>query len=900
MQTPRAGAENSVLFCSGRNRCHNAAPFILRSVSTVLENLFGKVGTADTPAEPAAKVAASAEETQAWRDKISAASDDAALLVLLHDAPSVPLKLAALEALTQEESMRQALHEVRDQDKRLYRTAKSRWDAAVAKRTTHAEATSLVGTARALLEQPLVPVNRVVELDRAWAALDAQWIEPELAAQFSALSEQLGATVRARGEHAQTVTRWLAAIKGAMQNLNALLPGVANGSLPAADLETLAVNLLEQVQAVPDAADPRCVTETDAANHLLALAASVTQRARFLLTLPAPGVANETEEKHFIEQWRAFPEMSEGELHTVLAERFAGWRNADTRERQHEHETQTAQQRERRAEQYQQRVAAVTKDVDAAEAALAAGHVAELTQALAAIDQSLKRGPVDAGLTQRIETLRREQRRLQDWQRWSGAQGREQLVTEAQQLAEAAKGKVALKAHSEAIAKLRERWKELDKLGGASRQALWLQFDAALEAAYAPVAANLEKQKIARRENLAAREAIITQLNEAAAKFFPAAAEDTPPSTPDWRAVAHALEEAQIAWRKLGPVEHTVPRSALQGEKSISTRYTAALGALQTPLAQTQGEARGKREKLIAAAKELAAGDVSARDVIDKVRKLQSEWQTVAKSAPLQRRDENALWAAFKTATDSIFTARDAARAAREAAVNAQQQARIDIIERVAGLARAGNATDIKRGMSDADAAWRAAPEAPKPQVAKLEARYRAAREAASKRIGELATHAAQARYDALIAAMDLCHERESASDISDEQIAALQSRWAALEHLPPAWQTRMDARFGGEPAAAPAAVKGAKHAPATLPEVLLDLEVACGIDSPAEFLAERQRLKMLALKAAMEARQTVTTSAADIERWMLDAAATPRPNAVSRERLQKIIAAVRRRPGPK
>jgi hypothetical protein len=106
-----------------------------------------------------------------------------------------------------------------------------------------------------------------------------------------------------------------------------------------------------------------------------------------------------------------------------------------------------------------------------------------------------------------------------------------------------------------------------------------------------------------------------------------------------------------------------------------------------------------------------------------------------------------------------------------------------------------------------------------------------------------------------------------------------------------------MDARFRGEPSIA---AKGVKSAPAPLPELLLNLEVACGIDSPPEFLAERQRLKMLALKAAMEARQTTTTTPADIERWMLDAAATPRADEVSRERLHKIVAAVRRRPGQK
>ena len=80
------------------------------------------------------------------------------------------------------------------------------------------------------------------------------------------------------------------------------------------------------------------------------------------------------------------------------------------------------------------------------------------------------------------------------------------------------------------------------------------------------------------------------------------------------------------------------------------------------------------------------------------------------------------------------------------------------------------------------------------------------------------------------------------------------------------------------------------------LPDILLNLEVACGIESPDEFLAARQNLKLRALKSAMEGRQTTSTTPADIERWLLDAAATPRPDQVSRERLAKIIAAVRLR----
>lgn len=886
----------------------------------MFENIFNKnkhLQSNDTVSdEPASAAAAgdeaatglSVEETEVWQERIrAAASDDAALLQLANQAPNVPLKLAAIEALAQEASLKQAMHDFRDHDKRLYRAAKSRWEAASGKRTATEEAHALIANARALLEQEVVPVNRVVDLDHAWAALHREQLDAALLQEFAGLSEQLGAKVRAQGEHVQALTRWLARVDSAMEGLRAILPGVAQGEIPPDGSDALALSLLELAQSAPQAGDARCAEKTDAANRLLALASSVVERAKFLHTLPVSGAGDEAHEKRIIEQWREFPEITDGELHTVLAHRFADWRNASSGERQREHDALTAQEREQRAAKNKERMDALQRDVDAAEAAQAAGHLADLTRLLGAIDHVLKRGPVNASLTQRIESLRREQRRLHDWQRWSGAQGREQLAAEALALAEEVKakdGKVAIKPHGEAIEKLRERWKELDKLGAASNQSVWLAFDGALKAAYVPVAAHLEKLRAAREENLAAREKIIEGLVQAAAKYFPAAAaEQSAPSPeptdakPDWRGISHALESAQMVWRKLGPVEHTVPRKALQGAKAVTARYAAACAALDAPLKNAYGEARRQREQLIAGAKELA-GSAQSRDVVDKVRRLQTQWQSVAKAMPLPRRDENALWMEFKKATDAIFAAKDAARAASEAEFSAKIKAREAVIEKVAELARGNTAQEIKRGMADGDAAWRAAPEVPRSHAAKLDARYRAARDAATQRISALALHATQARYDALIAKMALCDEREKLLDAPDSngtlteaQAMELEARWNAVEHFPDVWKAKLDARFAGLPLAKPG--KGAAE---SLPDILLNLEVACGIDSPEEFLAARQMLKMRALKAAMEGRQATVTTPADMERWLLDAGAYPRPDAVSRARLEKIIAAVRRR----
>ena len=821
-------------------------------------------------------------ELQAWRERIAAAKgDDQALLQLAREAPETDLKLAALAALTHEDALKQATREFRDQDKRLYRAAKARWETAVARRQAFEEAPALIATAKGLLEQQSVPANRLVELDRAWSALNVAAFDEALESEFAAARAQLGAKLREHGEGEQALARWLAATETAMGALTAGLADLARGvavathSAATTGRATTLLQLLNEAPAAAKSGDERGAGRIDAANRALALASSVVQRAEFLQSLPVAGAADEADEKAKIEQWRAFPEVSDGTLQAVLTHRFTEWHNASSHERDLERDARRTREGEESAQQRKKHLAGLQHQVEAAEAAHAAGQVAELTRLMAAIDAELKASPPNAALGRRIDSLRQEQQRLRDWQRWSGGQRREQAVAEAQALAKAAgEEKLALKAHADAIAKLRERWKELDKLGGATNKTLWLAFDGALKSAYAPIAAHLEKLKSARSDNLVARDAIIEGLAGVRSKFDPAAA--------DWRALARAIEDAKIAWRKLGPVEHTVPREAQKGEKSVEARFTAALRALEEPLAQAYRDAGAERERLIAAARELGASTPPARDSIDKVRTLQTMWQAHAKSLPLPRREENALWTAFKAATDAVFTARDAARAAREAEANAPIKAREAIIDTLLAMP-AETAGQIKRAIADADTAWRASPRVHGPQASRIEARYREARDTASKRLRAIAERAALARYDALLAAMKICDEREAGADSPD-----LESRWNALTDLPAAWKTAMDARFKGT---APA-----KRPP--LPDTLLSLEAACDIESPAEFAAARRQLKMNALKFAMENRRPdAGASPADIERWLLEAASTPSADAASRARLEKIIAAIQSRP---
>jgi uncharacterized protein (DUF305 family) len=77
----------------------------------------------------------------------------------------------------------------------------------------------------------------------------------------------------------------------------------------------------------------------------------------------------------------------------------------------------------------------------------------------------------------------------------------------------------------------------------------------------------------------------------------------------------------------------------------------------------------------------------------------------------------------------------------------------------------------------------------------------------------------------------------------------------------------------------------------------MLNLEAALDIASPPAFQAARQQMKLLAMKRAIEARQAVSISSTDIERWVADAISQPRPDTAASARLRAMLNALRNRP---
>jgi hypothetical protein len=813
-----------------------------------------------------------------WEEQLrAAAGNDEALLSVARSAPFIDIKHAAVQALISEEALKLAEREFRNHDRRVHREAKQRWEAKVAAREAQAQAALLIDAASALVEEANIPANRLVELDRAWHALNPALLEESRKAAYAAVWTKLTTLARERGDQQLWTKRWLGEANRALTQFHTVCLQVARGDKPRTDLVLVRAGLEATLSALLTAADatsaaPSIMNLQTALCAALQLAADTDARLNFLDTLPSATDGTQAA------AWQALA-IGDALVAAALNARFEQWQRdqADVRQARSAEVKKHASEQSKAARQV--RLDEIQAALTQAEAALAAGHLAETIEHLHKVDGAAQSTALDKKLQARMEAVQGEVARLKGWQHWGGGRVREDLVLEAEALAKAsAAEKLPVKAHADAIDNLRERWKELDKLGGATSRTLWLKFDGALKTAHLPVAAHLAKLKAARQENLEVRNKLIAALDGVA---LADAAGEQPQ---DWRALARALEQFQTEWRKLGPLEHTVPHKA---RNALETRQKASIERLDAPLREVRRIEQLKRSKLIERAKALAA-DPAARDAVSKVRELQTEWQQHAKGLPLARNEENKLWAEFKAATDAIFTQRDALHAARDAGLKSHQAAREALIARLAALTAGTPATELKRTIADVDREWRNAGEAPRAVAARLDASFRAARDTAQQHLAGSANRIWHGHCDTLAVKLAMCAEIESAPPAED-----IERRWQSAVALPGSWekalQTRFKAALGN-----PGSTATTQTSPEAINTVLLQLEASLNVESPPAFQATRRELKLRAMKNALEGRKSAEVSAADIDRWLAEAFGWVRVDEVSRQRLLKIRAALR------
>ena len=888
--------------------------FKKRGEARVPPPLAAEAQTAPGPAtRPSAKAPAPPVDGAAWADRVQAAQgDDAALLRIAQTAPLLAIKVAAVEAITTEAVLRLAEREFRGHDRKVHRLAKQRLDTAVAQREARAQAQLLVERLVALLGADPLAINHVVELDRDWQALAQGALSAEQLERYAELRARLDDSIREQGAEQQRLRRWTiqtnralldwqrgitaAAVQGCSGDVAAWTEPLGALRLSRPDVEaTAALDLALGAALAASAAVAKRLAWLEA----MASATDAVIVAE-LATAPDDPIAPAARS-----DWKDLAPLPDAELARILDQRHQQWLRARPIAQAVAAEPATAVRPPRSADadvsSAEQRLA-LEDLLQQAEAALAEGQVGAMVRHLELVDAAVATGSaLPPRLRARHHALQAEAIRLHGWRQWGGARAREDLVAQAQALAQLTlaattpmeaepaapsdapaprdRPKLNLKEHGQRIQDLRLRWKELDRLGAAAPQALWLRFDAALQQAHQPLAAQQAVVKAARQDNLAARQALLDALEGVP---LPDAAAATTDGMPDWRPVQRELNNFRLAWRKLGPAEHTVPSAA---RAALQQRLDALVARLQQPLQEAEQQAVAQREELITQAQALLPAlrrDLPLHEATRQVRELQAGWQEQARRLPLPRPQEVDLWARFKAATDAVFAERAAASTALDADRAAQRALREKQLERLSALDADSTVTTLERTLAEVDRAWRAAGEGPRGVGDALETRFRAARAAASQLLETAARRHWQAQCEALAGALALCEQDEDSVAVA----VATQTPWTAPAALPTAWQQALVLRRSRAPA------------PGPLPErdfddLLLQLETALNLPITSERQDERRELKLRALKAAMEGRARPEKGPARQAEWWLATLRQSGLNLVQRARLRDLVAAL-------
>jgi ATP-dependent RNA helicase SUPV3L1/SUV3 len=277
---------------------------------------------------------------------------------------------------------------------------------------------------------------------------------------------------------------------------------------------------------------------------------------------------------------------------------------------------------------------------------------------------------------------------LEGWQRWRADQLREALVAQAEGLLKLPEGQaIGGRKMQETLRSLREQWKQTDQ-GGSPNHAVWKRFDEACNEAHKVVEAWLDKVRAESAEHKAQRLALIEEVN-AWATANRTALDD------DWKGFNRILYQFGDRWREAGHL----------GEKAfaeLQPLWKAAISNAAAPLEALQAESLAMRHAMIEEAKVLGAASELR---IDAVKALQQRWQAQAHRVPMDRRQEQKLWDAFRKPIDDAFNRKTADREKAEASLGARDR----VVLQAAKALDAANATSDAQTIRAAMAALEAA-----------------------------------------------------------------------------------------------------------------------------------------------------------------------------------------------
>ena len=261
---------------------------------------------------------------------------------------------------------------------------------------------------------------------------------------------------------------------------------------------------------------------------------------------------------------------------------------------------------------------------------------------------------------------------LEGWQRWRADQIREELVVKAEALLTKPMGG---RKQQDALRHMREQWKTSDQ-GGTPNQALWKRFDDACNEAHKVVEAWLETVKEQTEAIKAQRQVLIDEVTAWA---------DANKTSTDWKMQIRSLNGFVEKWQNGGHLSE-------KAFAEIQPLWKAAMDAADTPLKTARAESIARRKAMIEEAVVLGAEPVLH---IDAVKHLQQRWQHEAQGVPIERKQEQKMWDAFRKPIDDAFQRKTLEREKAASALGEFDRMVVDAAKAVELATASGDAQQI-------------------------------------------------------------------------------------------------------------------------------------------------------------------------------------------------------------
>ncbi|MEG2045254.1 MAG: DUF349 domain-containing protein [Comamonas sp.] len=329
------------------------------------------------------------------------------------------------------------------------------------------------------------------------------------------------------------------------------------------------------------------------------------------------------------------------------------------------------------------------------------GTEEDKTAAVAGLRAALRQHgrALDAEVIQQMDALLVQAGDARGWKPQAVDVEREALIAKAKGLLERPDGQtLGGRKVQETLRQLREQWKQLDQ-GAVPNHSLWKQFDEACNTAYKVVEGWLDKLRTESAQHKASRTTLIEEL-----RAWGQSVKDSK----DWKGMARSLRQFAERWREGGHV----------GEKlyaELQQQWRQAMNEAEAPLQQAQKESLQRRNAMIEEAQ--ALGNAPALQIAA-IKALQQRWQVEAQEVPVDRRQEQKLWDAFRKPLDEAFSRKPAERGERGSrgvnleSLSAHDRAVLEASQQLEAANAEGDAQKIRTALAALEDALRAAPAA--------------------------------------------------------------------------------------------------------------------------------------------------------------------------------------------